>query len=185
MTNIPGDAQTAGRGRFSWSLALAGAASALAVIAALHLLGSSVGLSLAVSLREPEARPFFTGAAVYYFATLAFGFAVGGYISGRLLGARLETRLEEEVRAGTHGFVSWAIATLAVSAAIPMPIRLQELLGASAAAGVSTHIDFWVAVSLIFGAIIATFAAIFARLEDDREDAAETVSVRAAREGAQ
>ena len=46
-------------------------------------------------------------------AAQAFGFAAGGHVTGRLIGARLETKQEEEFRAGSHGLVMWAITVAA------------------------------------------------------------------------
>ena len=51
--------------------------------------------------------------AIYFLASQAFGFAVGGYLVGRLIGPEEENTEEEEFRAGAHGFVMWALAVVA------------------------------------------------------------------------
>lgn len=108
---VRGDDEATGY-RFSWGLALAGAAVAVAVTFFLLVLGSGVGLLL---LRpDSSAAHFFTGGAIYFVASLAFGFALGGHVAGRLLGPLPEeTRYQEEVRAALHGLVVWAVSVLA------------------------------------------------------------------------
>ena len=77
---------------FSWNAVIAGALAAAAVIFLLLFIGSGVGLSL-VSVPKANAQTAqnaITLGAIYFFAAQAFGFAVGGYLAGRLMGpARL------------------------------------------------------------------------------------------------
>jgi hypothetical protein len=92
----------------------AGALVASAVILFLLTLGSGIGLSL-FSFPEATAntaRKALTGGSIYFFASLAFGFAVGGYLAGRLMGPRLETEEEEMFHASTHGLVTWALGVV-------------------------------------------------------------------------
>jgi hypothetical protein len=100
--------------RFSWGLAFAGGVVAMAVTLVLLILGSGFGLLLVSPLRHtgPSLPVFLTAGAIYFFAAQAFGFAVGGHLTGRLLGAVAETRGQEELRAAAHGLVSWAVAIL-------------------------------------------------------------------------
>src|SRR5438046_2415127 len=100
--------------RFSWSLAFAGGVVAMAVTLVLLILGSGFGLLLVSPLRPagPSLPVFLTAGAIYFFVAQAFGFAVGGHLAGRLLGALPETRGQEELRAAAHGLVSWAVAVL-------------------------------------------------------------------------
>jgi len=110
--------------RFSWSAAFAGAFVAAGVTFLLITLGSGVGLSL-VSVRHAThagTTTFLTLGAVYFLAAQAFGFAVGGHIVGRLIGPAIETRREEEFRAGAHGLVSWAIAVVATAAVVALSV---------------------------------------------------------------
>jgi hypothetical protein len=103
----------AGQG-FSWRAVFAGAFVAGAVILFLLLLGSGVGLSL-FSFAEATAntgRKALTGGGVYLMAALAFGFAVGGYLAGRLMGPQLESEDEELFQATSHGLVAWAVGVV-------------------------------------------------------------------------
>src|SRR4051812_29398386 len=103
---------------FSWRAVIAGALVASAVILFLLALGARIGLSL---FSFPEATPntarkALTGGSIYFFAALAFGFAVGGYLSGRLMGPQLESEDEELFHASTHGLVTWAFCVVLTTA---------------------------------------------------------------------
>jgi hypothetical protein len=126
-------AQDEAPSRFSWSAAIAGAVVAAGTTLLLLTLGSGVGLSL-VSLRhatEGGTIAFLSLGAIYFLAAQAFGFAAGGHVTGRLIGPALETRREEEFRAGAHGLVAWAIAVVATA----MLVALSAVLAGSAATG--------------------------------------------------
>jgi hypothetical protein len=99
--------------RFSWGVAIAGAIAATATTFFLLTLGSGVGLALASPAHAKSAGTFLTLGAIYFFASQAFGFAVGGYLVGRLIGPEAENSAEEEFRAAAHGFVMWALAVVA------------------------------------------------------------------------
>ena len=103
-----------GTSSFSWGAALAGAFIATAVTFFLLTLGSGVGLALTTTpkLLHGAAPTFLTLGAVYFFAAQAFGFAVGGHLTGRLIGMADETPKEEEFRAGANGLGMWAIAVV-------------------------------------------------------------------------
>lgn len=116
--------------RFSWGLAFAGGVAATAVTLVLLILGAGFGLLLAGPARHtgPSLPAFLSAGAIYFFAAQAFGFAVGGHIAGRLLGVLPESRGQEELRAGTHGLVAWAVAILGT-------IVIVSLAGLAATAG--------------------------------------------------
>jgi hypothetical protein len=101
--------------RFSWGLAIAGGVVATAVTFFLLSLGSGFGLLLVnpVTHAGPSMPTFLTGGAIYFLVAQAFGFAVGGHITGRLIGPLAESKKQEEFRAEAHGFVVWAVAVLA------------------------------------------------------------------------
>src|ERR1700679_1715676 len=101
--------------RFSWGVAIAGGVVATAVTFFLLMLGSGFGLLLVnpVTHSGPSVPAFLTGGAIYFFIAQAFGFAVGGHLAGRLLGPVVETKLQEDFRAGAHGLVAWAVTILA------------------------------------------------------------------------
>ena len=94
--------------RFNWSAVIAGAAVAAATGFFLIVLGAGFGLML-----RSSTGTFLTLGAIWVLAAQAFGFAAGGHVTGRLIGPRLETRKEEEFRAGSHGLVMWAITVAA------------------------------------------------------------------------
>jgi hypothetical protein len=123
--------------RFSWSAAFAGAFVATAVTLLLLTLGSGVGLSL-VTVRhatESSTITFLTLGAIYFLAAQAFGFAVGGHIVGRMIGPALETDRDEEIRAGTHGLVAWALAVVATAALITLSVVAGVSATANGAVG--------------------------------------------------
>jgi hypothetical protein len=113
MTSIDGDTDIAfietDANRFNWGAAIAGAIAATAVSFFLITLGAGVGLAFAPTTAH-GAGVFFTLGAIYFFAAQAFGFTVGGYLVGRLIGPEVENTKEEEFRAAAHGFVMWALA---------------------------------------------------------------------------
>jgi hypothetical protein len=98
------------RRRFQWSAVIAGAAVASATAFFLIMLGAGFGLTL---MARGGAATFLTLGAIYVLAAQAFGFAAGGHVAGRLIGPALETKREEEWRAGLHGLVVWAITVVA------------------------------------------------------------------------
>ena len=121
--------------RFSWSLAIAGGVAATAVTFFLLMLGSGFGLLLVnpVTHSGPSLPAFLTGGAIYFFIAQAFGFAVGGHLSGRLLGPVVETQMQEDFRAGAHGLVAWAVTILATLAVIALAGLTAANTGATTA----------------------------------------------------
>ena len=93
---------------FNWSAVIAGAAVAAATGFFLVMLGAGFGLML-----RSTTGTFVTLGAIWVLAAQVFGFALGGHVTGRLIGAKLETHREEEFRAGAHGLVMWAITVAA------------------------------------------------------------------------
>ena len=162
-------------GRFQWGTAIAGAIAATATSFFLLTLGAGVGLALAPA--HPAAGKsavFLTLGAVYFLAAQAFGFAVGGYLVGRLIGPEpAENRAEEEFRAGAHGFVMWAVAVVA---------GLLILAASSAIAGTATataggqnagdNSDYF--VDMLFRGAPAS-----AQLDADKAEATRTLAMMA------
>ena len=72
---------------FNWGAAAAGAVAATATGFFLLTLGSGVGLALA---SPQHSTAFLTLGAIYFFAAQAFGFTVGGYLVGSLIGPEIE-----------------------------------------------------------------------------------------------
>jgi hypothetical protein len=100
--------------RFNWGAVFAGAAVAIATAFFLTILGAGFGLTL---MPRGGSTTFLTLGAIWALASQAFGFAAGGHVTGRLIGQAAETKKEEEIRAGAHGLVVWAV-TVAGSLAL-------------------------------------------------------------------
>lgn len=121
----------------SWGAILAGAAGAAALSLILLLLGTGLGLS-AVS---PWARDGLgtqtlgISAILWITFTQLLAAALGGYLAGRLRGQWLDVQSDEiYFRDSAHGFLAWAVATLA-SAAL-----LGAAIGAVAGGGVQAGV---------------------------------------------
>ena len=106
----PGSATIVSDNRFNWGAVIAGAAVATATAFFLTILGAGFGLTL---MPRGGSTTFLTLGAIYVLAAQAFGFAAGGHVTGRLIGQAVETAKEEEIRAGAHGLVMWAITVAA------------------------------------------------------------------------
>lgn len=121
--------------RFNWGVTIVGALAATATTFFLATLGVGVGLGMA-SIPAAASATFLTIGAIYFFAAQAFGFTVGGYLVGRLIGPEpMENRKEEEFRAAAHGFAMWALAVVAslVIAAGALTVAGSAVAGGAAA----------------------------------------------------
>ena len=103
------------RPHVSWASIFVGAVAAVATTLFLLLLGFGVGLALGNHARADQNVHFFTLGAIYFLAAQAFGLALGGHLTGRLIGPEVETRPEENFRAGAHGLAVWALAVVATA----------------------------------------------------------------------
>jgi hypothetical protein len=125
--------------RFSWGITIAGAVAATATSFFLLTLGSGVGLAfMSMPVTARAATGFLTLGAIYFLASQAFGFAVGGYLVGRLIGPQAENSKEEEFRAAAHGFAMWAVA---VVASLLIVAASSTLAGSAIAAGAASRND--------------------------------------------
>lgn len=134
-------------GRFQWGVAIAGAVAATATSFFLLTLGSGVGLALASPAHAKATGAFLTLGAIYFLAAQAFGFAVGGYLVGRLIGPEVENTAEEEFRAAAHGFVMWALAVVASLLLLGFASTMtgSAVAGAMAMPGASNNAsNYWV-----------------------------------------
>ncbi|MBV9550264.1 MAG: hypothetical protein JO256_11395 [Alphaproteobacteria bacterium] len=126
-------------GRFSWAITLAGAVAATATTFFLLTLGAGIGLGfLNLPVTAKGATTFLTLGAIYFLAAQAFGFAVGGYLVGRLIGPEAENAKEEEFRAAAHGFAMWAAAVVASTILVGVS---STLAGSAIAAGAASRSD--------------------------------------------
>jgi hypothetical protein len=125
------------RTRFSWGITIAGAVAATATSFFLITLGGGVGLAF-LPASSGGVATFLTLGAIWFFASQAFGFTVGGYLVGRLIGPQAENTKEEEFRAAAHGFAMWA---LAVVASLLIAGAASTLAGSAIAGGAASRGD--------------------------------------------
>jgi hypothetical protein len=140
---VRSEAQTAWpvpwRSGLSWSAVFAGALTAIAVTIIIIALGSGIGMSLASPYSySPSGSTLTVIGAVWLVFAQAIGFAVGGYVAGRLRRdpARLRTS-EVKFRDGANGLTVWAIGVvvsmIVIAAAAGKVGNAAEEAGGSAA----------------------------------------------------
>jgi hypothetical protein len=122
--------------RFSWGPVFAGAVIATAVTFLLVSVGSGLGLAMTSAHTATVAgvKTFLTLGAIYFVGSQAFGFAVGGHVTGRLMPLVVDDNEEESFRADAHGLAVWALATVFGLALV----ALAAFATASASASAST-----------------------------------------------
>lgn len=122
----------------SWSAILAGAAAAAALSLILLMLGIGFGLS-AVSpwkLDGVSAATFGISTIVWITLTQLIASGMGGYLAGRLRTKWIETHTDEVYfRDTAHGFLAWAVASLATAALLTTVIG--SIIGGGIQAGAS------------------------------------------------
>jgi hypothetical protein len=98
----------------SWGAVIAGALTAIAVTIIVVALGSGVGLSLASPYAaSPSGGALTIIGAVWLVFAQAIGFAVGGYVAGRLRRDPTALRTAEvKFRDGANGLTVWAIGVV-------------------------------------------------------------------------
>jgi hypothetical protein len=139
----------------SWGAVIAGALTAIAVTIIVVALGSGIGLALASPYSYSPAGSTLTilGAVWLVFAQ-AIGFAVGGYVAGRLRRDPAMVRTAEvKFRDGANGLTVWAIgvavSTVLVAGAIGKIADTAEnsagaVASLTAAAGQGPSMDYFV-----------------------------------------
>ena len=127
---------------FSLGPVIAGAAIAAAVGFFLVSVGTALGLGLtsAHATTVSGAKTFLTLGAIYLMAAQAFGFAVGGHVTGRLMPVVVEDNEEENFRADAHGLAVWA---LAVIFGLSLAAVAAFATGSAAASKASTPAIYW------------------------------------------
>jgi hypothetical protein len=128
------------RSAASWSAIFAGAVVAVAVSVVLFALGSGLGFA-AVSPWQGEgvtATTFAVTTAIWFIVVQWLSSAVGGYIAGRLRTRWIGTHVHEVFfRDTAHGFVTWALATVAVAALVVVAVTATIGGGVRAASTVA------------------------------------------------
>jgi len=133
------------RGAVSWGAIVAGAAAAASLSLILLILGVGLGLSSVSPWARDgvSAATFGVSTILWLTLTQLLASAMGGYLAGRLR-ARWTAVPTDEVyfRDTAHGFLAWAVATLATAAlltsAIGAIVSGGVQAGASVVGGVAT-----------------------------------------------
>ena len=130
----------------SWGAIFAGAATAATLSLILLILGTGLGLS-AVSPWAPKtisAQAFGISAIIWVTVTQFVASGMGGYLAGRLRTKWFSVPNDEiYFRDTTHGFLAWAIATLATAAVLSSVTGSIVSMGVQAgatAAGTATSV---------------------------------------------
>lgn len=90
--------------RVSWGAIIAGALTALAVVALLNLLGLGIGFSTIDPLTEDHAlKGLGVGALIWFGLSNLAALFVGGLVAGRMSG------YPSRSDGGLHGFLAWAL----------------------------------------------------------------------------
>jgi hypothetical protein len=125
-------------GAVSWGAILAGAAAAASLSLILLILGVGLGLSSV----SPWARDgvsavtFGVSTILWLTVTQLLASAIGGYLAGRLRTKWTEVHTDEVYfRDTAHGFLAWAVASLATAALLTSVIG--SILGGGVQAGAS------------------------------------------------
>jgi len=127
---------TAGSSAVSWSAILAGAAGAAALSLILLILGTGLGLASVSPFSGRGASATTFGASTIAWLTFMqlAASGMGGYLAGRLRTRWQSTHTDEVYfRDTAHGFLAWAVATLATAALLTSTIGSIVGAGANAA----------------------------------------------------
>jgi hypothetical protein len=129
----------------SWGAIFAGAATAAALSLILLILGSGLGFSAVSPWADQgvSATTFGVSTIIWLILTQLLAAGMGGYLAGRLRTKWTELHSDEVYfRDTAHGFLAWAIASLAtaalLSSVIGSIVSSGVQAGASVASGVAT-----------------------------------------------
>ena len=124
-------------GVVSWGAIFAGAVAAAAFGLILLTLGTGLGLAAVSPWRAPSetAAKFGFAAVLWVCVTQILTSGLGGYLAGRLRRRWLTVEPDEVYfRDTAHGFLTWALATLATAALFAAVVPAATKAGAQAAA---------------------------------------------------
>lgn len=127
-------------GAVSWSAVLAGATGSAALSLILLLLGTGIGLSAVSPWSHVgvSATAFGITTVVWLTVTQLLSSGVGGYLAGRLRTKWVAVHTDEVYfRDTAHGFLSWAVASLATAALLTSAIA--SILGVGVQIGVTGY----------------------------------------------
>lgn len=125
-------------GAVSWGAILAGAAAAAALSILLLILGTGLGLSSVSpwAFDGVSATAFGASTIIWLTLTQLLASGMGGYLAGRLRTKWVEVHADEAYfRDTAHGFLAWAVASLATAALLTSVIG--SIVGGGIRAGAS------------------------------------------------
>ena len=138
--NVPLERPAAGSpgSAVSWGAILAGAAAAAALSLILLILGTGLGLSAMSPWAQAGATAATLGVSTIVWITLTqlLASGMGGYLAGRLRTKWVAVHTDEVFfRDTAHGFLAWAVASLATAALLTSTIG--SIVGSGVQAGAS------------------------------------------------
>jgi hypothetical protein len=122
----------------SWSAVLAGAATITVLSLIFLILGAGLGLSSVSPWvdRGVTAMALGLSTVIWLIVTQAIASGAGGYLAGRMRTRWLQVHRDEVYfRDTAHGFLSWAVATIAMAAL--MTSVISSIVGGGVRAGAS------------------------------------------------
>jgi len=140
----------------SWGAILAGAAAAAALSLILLILGTGLGLSSASPWTHDGigVRPIGISTILWVTLTQLLASGLGGYLAGRLRTRWLDAHSDEiYFRDTAHGFLAWAIASLATAALLTSAIG--SIVNRGVQAGSSVAGDVTSAATVACGGAVA------------------------------
>ena len=142
---LGGDDRDRASSAVSWAAIIAGAVVAAAASLILLALGSGLGLAAISPWSSAGATigAFTVASAIWLILTQWIASGLGGYLTGRLRIRWLSTHPHEIFfRDTAHGFLAWALATVATAALLGSAAIFAGGTGAHAAASSAPSLDF-------------------------------------------
>jgi hypothetical protein len=163
----------------SWGAIFAGAAGAAALTMVLLLLGTGLGLAVTSPWSQSGVAASTLGVSTIIWVTLTqlLAAVMGGYLAGRLRTKWVAVHTDEVYfRDTAHGFLAWAIASLATATLLTS--AAGDLVGAGAKVGATAASGVSAGVSRLTMPVAADASAVAARGKpgernmDDRDTSA-------------
>ena len=152
------DSTRAGASAVSWGAIVAGAAGAAALSLILLILGTGLGLSSVSPWAQNgiSATTFGVSTILWITLTQLVASGMGGYLAGRLRVKWVSVHTDEvHFRDTAHGFLAWAVASLATAALLTSAIGSIISGGVQAGATVAGGVAATATVAAAGGAAVA------------------------------
>jgi hypothetical protein len=143
LPNTPVESRTAPASAVSWGAIVAGATAAASLSLILLMLGTGFGLSSVSpwAYNGVSAATFGVSAILWLTFTQIIASGMGGYLAGRLRTRWIAVQMDEVYfRDTAHGFLAWAVASLATAALLTSVIGSIVNGGVQAGAAVTGNI---------------------------------------------